>query len=287
MTSAKRVLVAGATGYLGGYVVREFKSRGWIVRALARSPKKLDGLKHEIDQVFEGKVTDPGSLEGACQGVDVVFSSIGITRQKDGLTYLDVDYQGNLNLLRESQKAGVPKFIYVSVFNADKMKDLEIIQAKLRFEEILKASGLDYTIIRPNGFFSDMLEYLGMAQKGRGYVFGSGEFRANPIHGQDLASVCADAALGDDPEIEVGGPDILSHNQILELAFAACSKPVKISHVPLWLKNLLLAGLRLFTPAKTYGPLEFFMTVLAMDMIAPQYGKQRLGNFFRQQHNNL
>ena len=71
----KRVLVAGATGYLGGFVARELKARGHVVRALARSATKLGGL-----EVVEAQVTRPDTLGSVCDGVDVVFSSIGMTR---------------------------------------------------------------------------------------------------------------------------------------------------------------------------------------------------------------
>jgi uncharacterized protein YbjT (DUF2867 family) len=216
-----------------------------------------------------------------------VFSAIGITKQKDNLTYMDVDYQGNKNLLEEAKKEGVSRFIYVSVFNAEKMKNLKGIQAKLKFTEALKRSGLNYLIVNPNGFFSDMLDYLKMARQGRGYVFGSGENRINPIHGEDLAEVCVNAASGDEKEIDVGGPDILTHNEILAIAFESLGKPVKISKIPIWLRNVLLATLRLFTSVKTYGPLEFFMTVLTMDMVAPTYGKYHLKDYFLGNQDNV
>jgi uncharacterized protein YbjT (DUF2867 family) len=233
-----------------------------------------------VDEVFVGAVTDPASLAGVCEDIDIVFSSIGITKQKDNLTYMDVDYQGNKNLLEEATKEGVAKFIYISVFNAEKMKHLKGVQAKLEFTEVLKRSGLNYLVVNPNGFFSDMLDYLKMAQQGRGYVFGSGEYRINPIHGEDLAEVCVNAASGEEKEIDVGGPDVLTHNEILAVAFESLGKPVKISRIPIWLRNVILTTLRLFTSVKTYGPLEFFMTVLAMDMVAPTYGKHGLKDFF-------
>jgi uncharacterized protein YbjT (DUF2867 family) len=83
----KRVLVAGATGYLGGFVAREFKARGYFVRVLARSTKKVNHLRDATDEIVEAEITRPETLEHICDGVDVVFSSIGITRQKDGLTF--------------------------------------------------------------------------------------------------------------------------------------------------------------------------------------------------------
>lgn len=276
----KKVLVAGATGYLGKYVTQEFKMQGYWVRTLARNATKLENLNECYDEIFIGEVINPNSLKGICKGVDIVFTSIGITKQKDNLTYMDVDYQGNMNLLKEAKKEGVSKFIYVSVFNATKMKNLKGIKAKLKFEEDLKKSGLDYSIIYPNGFFSDMMEYLEMAKKGKGMVIGTGENKINPIHGADLAEICVNAVVGDETEINIGGPEVLTHREIFEIAFKILNKKVKISIFHMWMRNIMLGLARTFTSVKIYGPLEFFMTVLSMDMVAPKYGKHYLKDFF-------
>lgn len=282
----RKVLVAGATGYLGKYVVQEFKRQGYWVRALARNSAKLTGITDFINDLFIGEITNPISLTGVCDDIDIVFSSIGITKQRDGLSFMDVDFKGNLNLLEEAKEANVTKFIYTSVFNAEKMKDLKVIQAKLKFEEALKQSGLDYKIIYPNGFFSDMLEYLRMAESGRGYIIGSGENLINPIHGKDLAKVCVNAVDSGRNKINVGGPDILSHNKMIKLAFETVGKKEKISRIPVWLSNLFVGILRIFTPVKIYGPVEFFMTVLKADLVAPVSGQYHLKDFYLENKNN-
>ena len=87
----KRILVAGSTGYLGRFVCQELKARGHFVRALTRSPEKLAPIRDSMDEVVEAQVTRPDTLEHVCDGIDVLFSSVGITRQKDGLTFRDVD----------------------------------------------------------------------------------------------------------------------------------------------------------------------------------------------------
>jgi len=278
----KKVLVAGASGYLGKFVVQEFKKQGYWIRALARDVSKLEKISEYIHEKYVGEVTDKNSLSGICKNIDIVFSSIGITKQKDNLSFMDVDYQGNMNLLYQARETGIAKFIFISVFNAHNMQNLKGIQAKIKFENELKKSGLDYTIIYPNGFFSDMLEYLAMAKKGKGYVFGSGENRINPIHGQDLAEVCVNAVTREENEINIGGPDILTHREILSIAFKSVNKSEKISGIPIWIRNLLLAMMKIFTSEKIYGPVEFFMTVLATDLVAPQYGTRHLKDFFKQ-----
>ena len=190
-----RVLVAGATGYLGRFVTRELGARGHFVRALARAPEKLADLQDELDEIVTGEVTQPGTLTGVCDGIEVVFSSVGVTRQQGKLTWKDVDYQGNLNLLAEAKRAGVRKFVYVSALDGPQLTHLDIIKAHEDFVAALAASGLEYTVLRPTGYFSDLGEVFEMARKGRVRLFGDGKSRINPIHGADLAVACADALV--------------------------------------------------------------------------------------------
>ncbi len=277
----KRVLVAGATGYLGRHITSELIKRPYPVLALARNPEKLRLDNAESAGVLQAELTRPDSIAGCCEDIDVVISTVGITRQKDGLTYMDVDYQANLNLLREAQKSDVKKFIYISVLNGEELRDLKICEAKERFVDQLIKSGLDFCIIRPNGFFSDMTEFLAMAKKGRVYLFGDGELKTNPIHGADLAVACVDAIEKSAKEIRIGGPEILTHNEIAATAFESLGTAPKTAHIPDWVRIATLKTIRLVSGSKFYGPIEFFMTVMAMDMVAPEYGRHTLREYFR------
>ncbi len=275
----KRVLVAGATGYLGGFVVREFKARGHFVRALARSPEKLAPLQDSIDEIVQAEVTRPETLEHVCDGIDVVFSSVGITKQKDGLTFRDVDYQGNKNLLEAAQRAGVETFIYVSVFNGPNLPDLAIVKAHEDFVDVLKASGLNYAVLRPTGYFSDMEQFLEMARKGRVYLIGRGDNSVNPIHGADLAVCCVDALERDRQEIDVGGPEILTYREIAELAFQSLGKPARLTAIPVWVMKSVNAVVKIFN--KHQGELlAFFTTAMTSDVAAPTTGTHRLSDHF-------
>ncbi len=277
----KRVLVAGATGYLGRFVVRAFKARGYRVRALGRSPEKLGSIKEFADELAIGEVTDPDSLKGVCDGIDIVFSSVGITRQKDGLTYRDVDYQGNKNLLTAAEAAGVSKFVYVHVLNAEEMQHVALVQAKQAFVEDLERADMDSTVVCPTGFFSDMEEFLEMARSGRVYLFGDGSNRINPIHGADLAEVCVDAAESSKRQVNVGGSEVFTYREIAELAFDVLEEPRKITRTPRSLVNIFVGALRWLAPARVYGPLQFLAAVMTMDVVGEPRGERRLVNHFR------
>jgi uncharacterized protein YbjT (DUF2867 family) len=285
----KNVLVAGATGYLGKYVVREFKHQGYWVQALTRSEAKLcergpfgePAVLDQVDEVFVGEVTRPETLSGLCENIDIVFSSVGLTRQKDGLTFHDVDYQGNLNILEQVVQTGIQKFIYVSVFNAHWMEGLAIVKAHEDFVTALGDFGIPHTVIRPTGYFSDISEYFKMAQSGWAYLIGKGENHLNPIHGADLAEVCVAAVEGKADEVAAGGPSIYSQREIAELAFAALHKLPKIYTIPIGLARAAVKLTRVFNPHQA-DLFDFFVSGAELDMVAPQYGCRSLGDYFRE-----
>ncbi|WP_338359554.1 SDR family oxidoreductase [Yeosuana marina] len=281
------ILLAGATGYLGGYLLNELIENQNQVLAIVRNPKKLKNDNENFLELKQGEVTKPETLKDICKGIHTVISTVGVTSQKDGLTYMDVDYQANMNLLEEAKKAGVKHFVYVSAINGDKYQHLKIFEAKEKFVDALKASGLNYTIVRPNGFFSDMKDFLQMAKSGRIYLFGSGHQKFNPIHGKDLARAIVDSLEDRNKELTIGGPDILSLNDISKLALKSLNKPIKITHLPDCFRRLTIWTLRTFTSVKTYGPIEFFLTLMAEDNIATTYGKHHLKDFYNEEAKNL
>lgn len=277
----KKVLVAGATGYLGAFVAKELKKRAYHVRALVRSPQKLKSSVTDLDEIVQGEITAPETLDGLCEGMDVVFSSVGLTRQKDKLTFRDVDYQGNKNLLEAALDAEVKKFVYVSIFGGRELRHLDIVDAHECFVDELIASGMDYTIIRPTGFFSDLEEFLAMARKGRVFLFGSGQNRMNPIHGADLATRCVDALEGDDVEINVGGPEALTYHEIAELALEAAGKPSKITNLPVGLMKGISKAIRPFSRHQA-ELFSFFVAMGTRDSLAPSYGSHTLESYYRE-----
>lgn len=284
----KRVLIAGATGYLGKYAVKAFKQRGYWVRVLTRSKERLfepgpftaPALSaDDIDDIFIGEVSKPETLAGLMDGINIVYSSVGISRQRDGLTFEQVDYQCNRNLIDLCNGSSVTRFLYVSMQGAENIMHLAITQAHERVVADLKQSGLEYRIVRPCGYFSDMGVLYDMAAKGRSFLVGEGSNRMNPVHGRDLAEACVDTAEGDELEVEVGGPDIMTQREAAELAFEVAGKPVKITVIPMWLARGMVKFIRLLSTQ--FGDLaDFIVTAGEIDGVGPKRGTTTLKSYF-------
>jgi uncharacterized protein YbjT (DUF2867 family) len=286
---AKTVLVAGSTGYLGKFVVRAFKRRGYRVRALTRSQERLGtpgpftapAVDEFVDEAFVGEVTKPETLNGLMDGVDVVFSSVGISRQRDGLTFEQIDHRANRLLIDLAKQADVEKFVYVSLWGQDEIRHLEIVRAHEKVVGALADSGLPHCVVRPSGYFSDMGVLLDMAKKGRSFLVGKGENHFNPIHGADLAEVCVDAAEAEVSEIGAGGPETMTQREAAELAFEVLGKTPKIVVLPMW---LMRGGVKLIGMVnKQFGDLfEFIVTAGEIDGVAPSVGKTTLRAYFEE-----
>lgn len=281
----EKILLAGATGYLGQYVLAELLRKEYPTRIVVRNKAKIAPalLTHPLLEVVEAQVTQPETLKGVCKGISQVISTIGITKQKDGLTYEQVDYKANKNLLDEALREGVQKFIYVSVFKGEVMRHIAIGAAKEQFVDSLKASGLDYCIVRPSGFYSDMATFLKMAKEGRVRLFCKGQYAMNPIHGEDLAEVCVSQLESTEKEVNVGGAEVFTQTEIARLAFEVLHKPVKINYLSNWVRRLILKIGKYLIPKSAYGTIEFIFTVMAMDSVTPlKVGKHRLKAHFEE-----
>lgn len=280
-----RALVAGATGYIGGGVAHALHSAGISVRALTRDARRFTPASSS-DDLFVGEATRRESLRGACEGVDAVFSSIGVRTFDRKPTLWDVDYQANMNLLEEAQRAGVQHFIFVSVVHGPLMAQTSpVAKAREMVAQAVIDSGIPYTIYRPTGFFNDMAEFLEAADKRDSVrLLGSGEGLINPLSAIDMGHEVARAILSPasrGTERSVGGPETMTHRQIAELAFHILEKPAKVWRVP---RLVLRSAAAMIKPFNTnaHGFATFFDFIAAThDMRGEPIGRMRLEPFLR------
>lgn len=288
----KKVLVAGATGQLGKAVVAELKRRGHWVKACGRDAKKLQALKQGLgaDEIAAVDLTDARSLQNVCSQMDAVISCAGASMSMnnfgDRKSFYEVDTKGNLNLLAEAKRQSAQRFVYVSLAEADKLRQTEYADAHEQFVEALRASGLKQAVIRPTGFFGFHLEILKFAAKGRGMLIGSGECRTNPVHEADVARACVDALESEREEVAVGGPEIFTRKETVELAFAALNRPPKLMKISPGMFKLMIAPLKLIN-RRIYALMDFGIAVTQIDVIAPSVGSERLKPYFERAVKNF
>lgn len=235
-----KVAVAGAFGHLGYDVLKKAINKNYQVVALDLNekdvPEKGKYVFHKID------VTNKESLKGTLEGVDVIVSTVGLVSKSAKLTNYDIDLNGNLNLLEEAKACGVKKFVYVSVIHAETAPDVPMLDAKAKFEEKLKESGLGYSIVRPTGYFYDIAHvFMPMIEKGKVTLLGHKDYPVNVIDTPDLASFIIEKVGQEGNSFdEIGGKEVYTYKEIATMFFAAAGKKVKISRAPVFLFDLII-----------------------------------------------
>ena len=279
-----KVLVAGATGYLGKFVVRKLHAAGYPVRALARDPKRLGDVRELCTEVVVAEATKPETLGELIGDATVLFSSLGKHDFKRKPTAWDIDYQGNMNLLERAKEGGIEHVVFVSVLHGGMLRDRGFSSAKARegVVDAIQSSGIDWTILRPSGFFNDMGDFFNMAAGGTGWVIGDGTAKMNPIHGADLADFAVQKIA--DPKargasFDVGGPDVLSYTEIMELAFAALGKPVRTRKLPVWVIAAAPPVVGVFNPFVA-DLLRAIVVMTKEGAVGPCHGTHHLADYY-------
>lgn len=162
-----RILVAGATGRVGGAAVRHLLEAGLEVRALVRGaagkgkPLRGEPLRALGAEVRPGDVMRPETLAPALEGCAGVFSALSSSTDREAEA---VEYRGNVNLLSAARKAGARRFVYSSALLADHplARRVGTFREKARFEEVLLGAGdVSATVLRPAMFMETLLMALG------------------------------------------------------------------------------------------------------------------------------
>ncbi|MGA8536315.1 MAG: SDR family oxidoreductase [Thermoplasmata archaeon] len=142
----------GATGDLGGRTLRSLLTRGKTVRALVRPGSDVSGLPQGRVEIVRGDMLDPPSLLPAMVGVSAVISSaIGYSGRRE-TDSLRTDFEGNHNLVDAAKKAGVPRFVFLSILACDQAPGVPHFWAKKVTEDYLEEQGVPFVVLRPGAF---------------------------------------------------------------------------------------------------------------------------------------
>ena len=213
------IFVTGGTGFVGGHVVRELRSRGLPVRCLVRNRSK--GPAADVELV-EGDVTDPESLRRGVAGCDTVIHLVAI-RQGSEEQFRRIMVEGTRSLLAAAGEAGVGRFVHMSALGTNEQtKDaVPYYRAKWDDEQLVQSSGIPYVIFRPSFVFGPDGGILPTFTKLARLtpvtpIIGSGKQRIQPIWADDVAAYFAEATSRPDVTgrlFELGGPDAVTWNE--------------------------------------------------------------------------
>jgi uncharacterized protein YbjT (DUF2867 family) len=246
------ILLAGGTGRLGGTLVELLAARGMRVRILSRKPSRATSQARDGVEIVAGDVRAASSLASALVDVETVISAVtGFGPRGDGP--VEVDLKGNRNLIAAAEAAGVRHFILVSIHGASTDHPMELYRAKFTAEERLRESRLEWTIIRPTAFMELWAGIVGdsLLKSGTATVFGRGANPINFVSVRDVAHFVELAVIDRrlrGSTLNVGGPENLTLNEVVQIIAAAAGRQPKARHIPSMALRLGAGLMRPFRP---------------------------------------
>jgi NADH dehydrogenase len=254
-----RVLVTGGSGFVGRAVVAELRAHGFGIRVLARGTRGVvDGV-----ETVRGSVADGTGLEEACRGCDAVIHLVGIIAEVGTQTYRRVHVDGTRNLLAAARVAGIRRWVQMSALGTRAGAVAEYHRTKWEAEELVRGSGLEWTIHRPSivfgpgdgfaGFFERMSRWSPVLP-----LIGGGGMQFQPIAVEDVAT-CFVRALGRTSAVgktyDLCGRERFTLRAILERVLEVTGRrrlllpvPWAIAGIQAWMAEWVFAGILGKTP---------------------------------------
>jgi uncharacterized protein YbjT (DUF2867 family) len=261
------ILVAGGSGFIGAAVVRKLVSQGCEVAVMTAHPERsrarIEGMGA---RVAAGDVLDAASLGRAVDGAEAVvqtltFPTFPVEKPRSRYTFEEFDHLGTERLVTAAAKAGVARYVYDSGAGAAPDAPKAWFRAKWLGEEAIRAAGIDHAIIRPSWVYGPEDRALNKFVAFHRWlpfvpVIGDGSQRLQPVFVDDLAEAIGQAASRGGPTgtFEIGGPEVLSMNEVLRTMMEVRGKVKRLVHFPAVLPKL--AG--------------FFLQVLPRPPLSPQ-----------------
>jgi divinyl chlorophyllide a 8-vinyl-reductase len=304
---SRRILVLGATGTIGQAAVRALVARGHEVVCFVRPRAGVGGalgpqeLARRLPgaELRYGEVTNPLSLarDGfAGERFDVLLSCLA-SRTGAPKDAWAIDHQAHVDALEQARRSGATQMVLLSAICVQKPL-LAFQQAKLAFEQVLIASGLNHSIVRPTAFFKSLSGQVERVRQGRPFlVFGDGRLTAcKPISDDDLGDYlagCVDDETRHRRVLPIGGPGpALTPREQGERLFALLGREPRFKQVPVALMDTLIATLGLagrVVPALAakaelarIGRYYATESMLVWDAVAGRYDEQATPSWGRQ-----
>ena len=229
MLRAMKIAVTGATGFVGSNLVSHLVASGHEITAISRSGRSLPGWAGEVTPRAVDVTT--GDLDAAFVGADAVVHLVAIPRESRGRRFEDVNVVGTRRVVAAAERAGVGRLVHQSVLGVSDAPGLAYLSSKWRAEQAVRASALDWVILRPSllfgpgdGFFRLVRTTLRWWSPGIVVVPGRGDTRFQPLSVGDMALAIERSVVDADrthATYELGGPRWMTYREILDAVMAA------------------------------------------------------------------
>ncbi len=240
----KKILVIGASGFVGGHLARALLADGYAVRSLARNPAKVEDLALAGSEIVGGDMSDLESMRQALESVHAAYISVHTLSPQHASTagqgFMEVEMNGLRNIVTACKAQGVRRLIYVTSLGITPDGPSAWVRGRWQTEQFLLKSGLDVTVIRPGQIVGVGGQGFNMmasqAKKTVALVLGSGQGKMRNIALDDLVYYLV--GVLDDPRAngqcyDVGCDDILTNNQMIDVTAEVLGRPHPIKiHVP-------------------------------------------------------
>ena len=275
------ILVAGGTGFIGGEIVKELARQGKEVAVLSHRPeaaaRRFPGLSVAVRT---GDAREAATLTAAVKGIDAIiscmqFPNFPIEDRKKGHTFEEVDARGNERLVAAAKDAGVGTYVYLSGSGASPTGQYHWLRAKAQAEAAIQGSGLRYTIIRPSWVYGKgdkaLNRFAGFARTLPFVpVIGSGRQRLQPVFVGDVVRLAVDsldAAAAANQVFEIGGPEVMTMDEVIRTMLTAMGKKKPLLHGPAFVPRTAGALMQLI-PFGTKPLSPDAVTFITMDATA-------------------
>jgi uncharacterized protein YbjT (DUF2867 family) len=261
-----KLLVVGATGTLGRQIVRQALDGGYEVRCLVRSLKKATFLKEWGAELVQGDLGDRNSISPALDEIDAVIDA-ATARITDNLSAKQVDWLGKVNLIQAVKEAGIDRYIFFSILNAEKYPEVPLMNIKHCTELFLAESGLNYTVLQLCGFMQGLISQYAIPMLEGDVVWVTGE--STPVaymNTQDIARFAVRALEVPATErktFPVVGTKAWNAYEIIDLCERLSNKDARISTVSLPVLGLMRKVARFFQWGQNTADRLAFAEILA------------------------
>jgi len=236
MENTELNVVTGAFGYTRRYITSRLLAMGKKVKTITGCPGRPNPFGDRVSAApfnFE----NPGELTRSLRGATTLYVTYWVRFPHGEVTY-DLAVENTKILIKAARKAGVPRFVYISITNASTNSPLPYFMGKGLLEKAIIDSGLSYAIIRPTVIFGreDILINNIAWLLRRFPVFavpGRGDYRLQPVFVEDVAELAVSAALKDRNIImDAAGPEIYTFDELVRLIAETVGSKARIVHLP-------------------------------------------------------